>query len=363
MLGMALWLKSKVSKLVRMKRRLHKWFCLFVGMFCVLQAEAYDFRLNGIYYEIDGDELVVTNETDKEDSNSYSGIVIIPSEITYGGRVYTVTGIKARAFQNCSGVTRVEMPSTVTHIGDFAFSVCSNLTSINIPPYITSIGQYAFSSTAIGSIVIPNTIKNISNGAFFRCNNLRTIEIPNSVIAIGESAFALCENLELVSIGESVESIGPSSFAFCSKLKSMMIPSRVHDIGIYAFSLCNELKEVHVQASIPPIIDAETFSDYNKTLYVPINCSDAYRVSEYWKNFEYIVESADESAIESIVNEKHRIYVVGHTLHVENREDIYRVYNLIGQIVYTGSDRVVRLSDSGVYVICTKESSFKVVVR
>lgn len=48
------------------------------------------------------------------------------------------------AFEDCSGLTSIMIPSSVTSIGHSAFSGCSGLISITIPESVTSIDSYAF---------------------------------------------------------------------------------------------------------------------------------------------------------------------------------------------------------------------------
>ncbi len=96
-----------------------------------------------IYYIYinDGTELAVAP---KSDSNSgYQGSVVIPSEVIYKNRTYTVTKICSEAFY-WSGVSSVTIPNTVTEIGSSAFFLCNGLTSITIPNSVTSIGTFAF---------------------------------------------------------------------------------------------------------------------------------------------------------------------------------------------------------------------------
>ena len=47
-----------------------------------------------------------------------------------------VTSIDARAFYNCSGLTRVVIPNSVTNIGNFAFKACSNLDDVWMPKHL-----------------------------------------------------------------------------------------------------------------------------------------------------------------------------------------------------------------------------------
>ncbi|MBL1488787.1 hypothetical protein ELC62_30545, partial [Klebsiella pneumoniae] len=62
---------------------------------------------------------------DKESRSFYSGDVVIPETVTYGGVTYKVTGIKSSAFNACENLTSVTIPNTVTEIADNAFSYCT----------------------------------------------------------------------------------------------------------------------------------------------------------------------------------------------------------------------------------------------
>ena len=102
-----------------------------------LSANAYDFEVDGIYYNV----LSMTDLTCSVTSgdNKYSGNVIIPEKATYAGMTFAVTSIGDDAFRGCSGLTTVTIPNSVTSIGWSAFSGCSGLTSVTIPESVTSI--------------------------------------------------------------------------------------------------------------------------------------------------------------------------------------------------------------------------------
>ena len=69
---------------------------------------------------------------------------------------------------------------------------------------VTSIGNIAFFNTGVTNVIIPDSITNIGDGAFFRCWGLRSFTIPDSVTSIGNSAFWLCSNLGSISMGNGV---------------------------------------------------------------------------------------------------------------------------------------------------------------
>ena len=138
-------------------------------------ATAHDLEVDGIYYNINGNEATVTYRGTSYDeyTDEYSGDVTIPATVTYNGTTYSVTSIGDEAFYECTGLTSVTIGNSVTSIGSYAFFGCTGLTSIDIPNSVTSIGDNAFAY----------------------CSGLTSIDIPNSVTTIGDEAFDHCSNL------------------------------------------------------------------------------------------------------------------------------------------------------------------------
>jgi len=247
---------------------------------------AYDFEVDGIYYDIYGANAIVT---DNITSNGYTGDVIIPAEVTYNGTTYHVTEIGVSAFMDCTGLTSITIPNSVIAIGDEAFYGCSGLTTIDIPNSVTTIGGEAFghceglTSIAVESgntvydsrdncnaiietatnkliagcmnTIIPNSVSTIGSWAFDCCTGLTCIEIPNSVTSIGWSAFNCCTSLTSIDIPNSVTSIGTYAFYFCTSLANVSIGNSVTSIGIYAFWKCSSLSSINIPSSVTSIGD------------------------------------------------------------------------------------------------------------
>ena len=236
-------------------------------LFCSLTANAYDFEVNGIYYNLISTSDLIVEVTSGD--NYYSGNVIIPSTINYSGKTMTVTSIGWDAFSNCSELTSISIPNTVTNISTGAFSGCKGTIDIvfesgnivydsrdncnaiietnsntlivgfsntTIPNSVTSIGDDAFAAcNGLTSITIPNSVTSIGNGAFWACYGLTNVTIGNSVTSIGNNAFAACYGLTSITIPNSVTSIGDNAFAACYGLTSITIPNSVTSIGNSAF--------------------------------------------------------------------------------------------------------------------------------
>ena len=159
--------------------------------------------------------------------------------------VYSIKkGVKIianHAFSWCFySLKSIIIPDSVTSIGDGAFSECHSLKSINIPDSVTRIGYSAFKSCGgLTSISIPPSVTTIEDGTFLGCHSLRNINIPDTVTSIEDYAFSECNSLKNINIPNGVTWIGDSAFFYCNSLISITIPSSVIAIGINPFCGCH----------------------------------------------------------------------------------------------------------------------------
>ena len=258
-------------------KQFFRFSILLLALLLPALAMAHDFEVDGIYYNINGNEATVTyyGSSPYDASHSYSGSVVIPATVTYSGTTYpvtaignsafsdcsglisidipnSVTSIGGGAFYNCSGLTSIAIPNSVTSIGSGAFFYCSSLTSIDIPNSVTEIGMNAFNScTGLTSIVMPEYLTKINEGTFSDCTSLTGIDIPNSVTEIGNFAFYKCSGLTSIDIPNSVTEIGINAFYSCTGLTSIDIPNSVTSIGVSAFCNCTGLTSIVVESGNP----------------------------------------------------------------------------------------------------------------
>ena len=119
-----------------MKQFYLKTFVLFLLSMAWIEVAAYDCKIDGIYYYLRGDSASVTynkyyTETNGPDypemefwDTDYSGSVVIPSSIKFNNKVYRVTRIGDHAFIGSYGLTSVTIPNSVKYISDKAFYKC-----------------------------------------------------------------------------------------------------------------------------------------------------------------------------------------------------------------------------------------------
>lgn len=107
---------------------------LLVCMLCAIAASAYDFEVDGIYYNKTSNNTVeVTYNTIGEYTGTYNGTVVIPSTVTYNNVIYTVTAIGDSAFYG-RFIYYNPYPSHINH-------------DVTIPETVTSIGKDAFAKS------------------------------------------------------------------------------------------------------------------------------------------------------------------------------------------------------------------------
>ncbi|MBQ8257729.1 MAG: leucine-rich repeat domain-containing protein, partial [Bacteroidaceae bacterium] len=309
-------------------------------LLCSTVASAHDFEVDGVFYSI-------TSSTDKTVAvtysgsysgavaDEYSGIVTIPSTVTYNDVTYNVTSIGYSAFESCTSLTSVTIPNSVTTMGDYAFYGCTGLKSVTIPNSVTSIEYSAFRGcTGLTSITIPNSVTSIGSCAFEYCSGLTSVTIPNSVTSIDIYAFHDCTGLTSITIPNSVTSIGYHSFDGCTGLtsivvdagnsvydsregcnaiietatntliagcKSTIIPGSVTSIDSYAFHDCTGLTSITIPNSVTSI-GSSAFSGCSGLTSITIPNSVTSIGSQAFQNCTGLTSVTIPNSVTSIEN-------------------------------------------------------------
>lgn len=218
--------------------------------------------------------------------------IVVPS-VSPDGEI--VTSIAYRAFYNCKNITSIIIPDTITKIGHTAFLDCTSLQKITLPNSISAIIYNAFegcinlkevhitdvanwcnisfesvydnplsygadlylNGEIVTTLIIPDSVVNISRYAFYGCKSITSLIIGDSVISIGDSAFSECHNLRSVTLGEKIENI--DGFYHCYKLVEVINNSSLAiDKGSYNYGYVGYYAiEIHTGSS-----KIENINDY-----------------------------------------------------------------------------------------------------
>ena len=125
----------------------------------------------------------------------------------------------ANDITNLENVVAVDIGTNVTSVQRSAFEYCTNLTSIKVPSTVTQFGLYTFRGTNLNSVVVPSSFTTIAGYCFRDCTNLRKVVLPDTLTNINMSAFYGCTSLQSIYIPPGVSSITSGVFQNCSSLQ------------------------------------------------------------------------------------------------------------------------------------------------
>lgn len=244
------------------------------------------------------------------DSYTFSGCsslteIVIPS---------SVTSISSFTFYNCTSLSNIVL-SNVTSIGESAFESCSSLTEINIPSSVTFINPLAFKSCInLENIIVDQN--NITYDSRNNCNAIietatnklvvgaKNIIIPNTVTEIGDYAFYGRQNFTEIIIPNSVTSIGNYAFNSCIPLNNIVISSAIESIGQCAFqytAVYGTQKNITILATTPPTLQNGAFDLRGQggayetwTLFVPTASVNTYKENASYQGYTNHIEAITE---------------------------------------------------------------------
>lgn len=291
---------------------------VMTAMACI-SAKAYDFSVDGFYYEITdraGLFVSVVNGDLK-----YSGDLIIPNTVDYDGNTYTVTEMGSSTFIDCLGLTSIVINDQIKTIPYYAFAGCSNLEKVTLGKKVERFGMRAFMNctslssinlndnivafegggtfagcTSLTNVVIGSNVRKMEGSEFSGCTDLKTLEIhegatvigsesfegctalkqvdiPNFVQELGSSAFNGCTSLESVVIGDNVKTIPYYAFGGCTNLEKVTLGKRVEKFGMRAFINCTSLSSINLNDNIVAFEGGGTFADCTSLTKAVIGCN------------------------------------------------------------------------------------------
>ena len=261
-----------------------------------------------------------------------------------------IRGIACRAFEDCSWLRCLTLPSCVKYVGGSLFYGCSQLEWVVIHDGVEEIEVSAFSGCRnLSGVSIPDSVRTVGQSVFQGCNFIDKESIPGLEIVdgwilqdvgvssqltgddsfdgkyvisgeqgirgIADGAFQgdghgdvwgqgcsgssyLYKQWGLVDvtslfIGDGVTTIGSRAFALCDDLTNVYVAASVKYIGEEAFYDCRSLKSVQLPDTLKGKIPDSVFAECPESLKIiyydaprPVHVVDFY--DNYSAHTEYV---------------------------------------------------------------------------
>ena len=237
---------------------------------------------------INGKLYIISTDKKEIKAAQNIGISVMPYEITEEGEL--LSSDLNLALQNEDTII---IPDIVTSIADGAFSGIDGVKTVIIPGSVEKIGANAFSyNSTLETIIIEDGVKEIGESAFRNCENLKKVIIPDTVTSIGKHGFQDCKNLEEVKLSNNIKKLEESLFWGCTNLKTIDIPETVETIDISVFYECRSLNNIIIPKAVKEINWAAFAFCKNLTNMTIDAKNEYYKIEEgiiYTKNGETLV--------------------------------------------------------------------------
>ena len=255
----------------------------------------------------------------------------------------TVTTIEENAFQYCTGLTSVTMPS-VSEIRDDAFSECSNLTSVHLSNYITSIGKRAFENcSALTQIIIAATTPPMVASNTF-------LKVPKNILV-----YVPCQSVEVYQTAE-----GWSGFAniIGSGEASIVVESNNIEMGTA------EIVDASCEEGTA-IIQAIPAENHRFVQWQDGNTENP-RTVLLAENATFIATFELITGISKFTTTPYQVYIHHNTLTIKHAEgQAIAIFDMIGRCIFQTTateESTFNLPTAGMYVVRAGESFVRKVI-
>ena len=229
-----------------------------------------------------------------------------------------IRGIACRAFEDCSWLRCLTLPSCVKYVGGSLFDGCSRLEWVVIPEGVEEIEGAAFSGCQnLSGVSIPDSVRTVGQNVFQGCSFIDKESIPGIEIVdgwilqdvgvssrlseddsfegtyvisgeqgirgiadgafagYGHGEYAGCANTDpglmgvtSLVVGDGVTAIGSRAFAFCDDLTNVYVAASVKYIGEEAFYDCRGLTSVQLPDTLKGKIPDSVFAKCPESLKI-----------------------------------------------------------------------------------------------
>ena len=259
-------------------------------------------KVGDLYYQLNVDRTaMVTSETSGTDNySSLSGEITVEDKVDYRNLEYKVIGVEPQAFQNCTGITKVNLPKVMDIIYGGAFKNCTNLAEINIPATLTHLDHYAFNGTKLfndnkdedGAVYYDHCL------IYYPLNSKEgNYEVKPGTRLLASYVFSGDVKLKGLILPEGLQCICKYALDGMQRLETLSLPSSVYFVADGFCNNARKLSTIYNYMKTPLDVSEvkNCFQNVNQsqcTLYVPAGTRTAYQKAEKWKDFSIMEMTA-----------------------------------------------------------------------
>ncbi len=249
-------------------------------------------NITAVIFASGGEEELILGNKSTKDTGVFADSAV--ESVTLPERLHAIAPY---TFYQSKSLSRIVIPKSVGIIGQYAFQNCSNLQNVSFESNGSdglTIDDNAFNGcSSLISVYLPSRLTTIGASAFLGCAELKffapeedaTVEeresvdiaapyvLPENLVSIGASAFSGCKALTEVAISSKVTAIGNNAFNGCESLQRVVLPAALETFIAAAFTKCDNLEAVITVDSKNYVSkDGVLFSADGSTLiYFPVN--------------------------------------------------------------------------------------------
>ncbi len=147
------------------------------------------------------------------------------------------------------------------------YPILKNNTFFLIPEGTKKIGSYAFDSSALITVMSPETLEIIDEGAFYNSFSLRHFLFPQNLKVINDFAFEYCNSLNGLIFPSELSFIGYNAFHSCWNITEILLPNKITTLCTGAFLGC-PVESIFLPPSLICIGDSIFGNDEEVCFYV-----------------------------------------------------------------------------------------------
>lgn len=240
--------------------------------------------------------------------------------------------IGAKAFFADAALTDVKFGSGVTAIGNAAFAGCKSLATLRWSDAtqlaligseafiatqmsdaalakfqkLSTIGAWAYAGTPVEEVTLPESVKEVGDGAFFYATHVTNLVLPSKVTKVAPYLTAGTNVANTNIWGNDITRIGDFALYNLSDIDRLTIPSQVTYIGTKAMAGMTGLTRITAKPTTVPLLGHDVWAGVEQKEVELAAASANYLSAMQWNEFKitkrYIMGDANSDDLVNVTD-------------------------------------------------------------